>query len=64
MHKRSPIFFAVELEKRSIQILVQRGVILEQVCWKVFKSKGNNSLLASYITIISMSICHVNEFLA
>lgn len=44
LNKSFQISFTDESEKRSIQILAQLGVILEQVCWIMFKAKGNNSV--------------------
>lgn len=44
LNKSFQMSFTDESEKRSIQILAQLGVILEQVCWIMFKSKGNNSV--------------------
>lgn len=44
LNKSIQISFTDESEKRSIQILAQLGVILEQVCWIMFKAKGNNSV--------------------
>lgn len=43
LNKSFQMSFTDESEKRSIQILAQLGVILEQVCWIMFKAKGNNS---------------------
>lgn len=44
LNKSFQMSFTDESEKRSIQILAQLGVILEQVCWIMFKAKGNNSV--------------------
>lgn len=44
LNKSFQMSFTDESEKRSIQILAQLGVILEQVCWIMFKAKGNNSI--------------------
>lgn len=38
LNKSFQISFTDESEKRSIQILAQLGVILEQVCWIMFKA--------------------------
>lgn len=62
LNKSIQISFTDESEKRSIQILAQLGVILEQVCWIMFKAKRNNSIgIVHYhqcIYILQMKFLH------
>lgn len=62
LNKSIQISFTDESEKRSIQILAQLGVILEQVCWIMFKAKRNNSIgIVHYhqcIYILQMNFLH------
>lgn len=64
LNKSFQMSFTDESEKRSIQILAQLGVILEQVCWIMFKAKGNNSIgIVHYhqctcIYILQMNFLH------
>lgn len=62
LNKSFQISFTDESEKRSIQILAQLGVILEQVCWIMFKAKRNNSIgIVHYhqcIYILQMKFLH------
>lgn len=62
LNKSFQMSFTDESEKRSIQILAPLGVILEQVCWIMFKAKGNNSIgIVHYhqcIYILQMKFLH------
>lgn len=62
LNKFFQMSFTDESEKRSIQILAQLGVILEQVCWIMFKAKRNNSIgIVHYhqcIYILQMKFLH------